>query len=105
MTKEQEKAIEHLEKLKEYKQTYYGSQWFKVEVCADEEMKNTIDTILNLLQIQQEEMEKKDKIIDEMTDYIDFDKIELNCSSLCVKEECQKECIKQYFERKINDDK
>lgn len=88
MSEEENEAIEQLKKLKEYKTTYYGSQWFKVEVCANEEMKNTIDTALNLIQKQQEEIEllkeqkqyvideyeetieKKDKIINELEDKI-----------------------------------
>lgn len=49
------------------------------------------------------ELEKKDKIIDEMIDFIDeidgclcFDFVSRNC----IDKNC-KECIKQYFERKV----
>ena len=41
--------------LKEFKHTYYGYQWFKVEVCADKETIETIDTVLNYI----EELENK----------------------------------------------
>lgn len=55
----------------------------------------------NIIKAQQAEIEKKDKIIDLMSEYVDFDKMDFQCSSLCVKENCQKECIKQYFEKQI----
>lgn len=74
-----------------------------------------IETVLNLTQEQQAEMEKKDKIIDEMAKSISKDN-ELNfevCENVykynieCIekdktKEMC-KDCIKQYFERKVEE--
>ena len=51
-------AILELEEFRNYKRTYYGSSWFKVEVCADDEMKEKIDKIINLIQTQQEEIER-----------------------------------------------
>lgn len=62
-------------------------------------------TVLNLVKKQQEELEKKDKIIDEMAKYIDFEEMDFNCSCLCVKEGCQEQCIKQYFENKVEGSK
>lgn len=49
MNKELEEVKEKLQQLKEYKVTYYGSQWFKVEVKADNEMKSIIDKTLNYI--------------------------------------------------------
>lgn len=70
------------------------------------------ETVLNLLQTQQAEIEKKDKIIDEMATYIATLDIE---EDICVKVgkengcdqmaygECE-ECIKKYFERKAKNE-
>lgn len=58
----------------------------------------------NLIEERQNRI-KKDKQIDLMAEYIDFDKMNFECSSLCVKDNCQKECIKQYFEKKAEEDK
>ena len=44
-----EEAIEKLKLLKDFKQTYYGYQWFKVEVCADKENIKAIDTVLDYI--------------------------------------------------------
>lgn len=86
---------------------------FKVEVKADDEMKETIDIVLSLIKEQQEEIERKNKIIEESIKYIDS-------NNYVDSEECQfqqdfnikcignidcKDCIKQYFERKVEDDK
>lgn len=49
------------------------------------------------------EIEKKDKIIDEMASYIDIDGLDIDCSSLCVHENCEEECIKQYFKNKVEE--
>ena len=57
LSDEEKKAIEEFEKLKNYKHTYYGYTWFKVEVCADNEMKKNIDIILNLIEKQSKEIE------------------------------------------------
>lgn len=79
MTKEQEEAIEMFKEL---------------EMCDDKEFVNARETILSML-------EEKDKQIDLMAEYIDFDKMNFECSSLCVKDNGQKDCIKQYFENKV----
>ncbi|MBO5179294.1 MAG: hypothetical protein J6B87_02990 [Clostridia bacterium] len=47
-----------------------------------------------------EKNEEQEKIIELMAEYIDFDKIELNCSSLCVKDNCREQCIIEYFKMK-----
>ena len=69
--------------------------------CGKETIKQ-ITTFLNLLEKKNVELQKKDKIINKMIDFIDaidgclcFD-LELRN---CIDKNC-KECIKQYFERK-----
>ena len=57
LSDEEKQAIEEFKKLKDYKQIYYGYAWFKVEVCADDEMKQNIDIILNLVKKQSKEIE------------------------------------------------
>ena len=42
-------------------------------------------------------LERKNRQIDIMSKYIDIKEFDINCSSLCVHEDCQEECIKQYF--------
>ena len=70
--------------------------------------RKAIETVLNLIQEKEEELKKKDKIIDELAKYIDSNNYVDN-------EECQfqwdfkiekcagngdcKDCIKQYFEK------
>lgn len=90
MTKEEKEAVENLESLSEYGLCY----------TITEEIQENLKTLLNLIQTQQAEIEKKDKIIDEMANYIrvitvDM-KIPIGENLLWDKEE-----IKQYFERKI----
>ena len=74
---------------------------------------NAIETVLNLLEKKDEEIENKDKIINLMSEYIsslDIDedicmKNTVN-TELCNEEYSNcKECIKQYFERKLEEDK
>lgn len=124
-------AISELEEFRNFKHTYYGNAWFKVEVCADDEMKGKIDKIINLIQAQQEEIEilkqekataweewnilneyceqeeqkykaeieKKDKIIDEMAEYLYEDD---NIFGFGIfKEINTPEKIKEYFKKKV----
>ena len=58
-----EDAIEKFKSLKDYKRTYYGYTWFKVEVCADEETKDAIDTILSELERLQNKESKNQNTI------------------------------------------
>lgn len=65
MTNKQREAIDRLKQLKDYSTTYYGSMYFKVEVKADDEMKETIDTVLSLIKEQQEEIGNLQKELNE----------------------------------------
>lgn len=89
MSEEEKKAIEilnfRLDNVKEYESLY---TW-----------KDELGTILNLIQSQQKEIEKKDKIIDEMADNIVY-LIEYNNPE----EIRDVEEIKQYFEKKIQEE-
>ena len=85
MTDEEKKAIDKFKQLKDYHQTYYGYTWFKVEVCADNEMKQNIDTILNLIKKQQKEIEEYKKQLDldyVEENYISKDKIKAKIEEL-----------------------
>lgn len=116
MTKEQEKAIKYFEdkikvhkkqidKLKEEGQ-FEGNgtmiDIYKLRICM-------ITIILNMLKEKDTEIQKKDKMIDLMAEYIsdlDIDEdickkqSDNNCDDINREVEC-KECIKQYFERKL----
>lgn len=49
------------------------------------------------------QIREKDKIIDLMEKYIDFDRLDFKCSSLCVHEGCQEECAREYFEKQVKE--
>ena len=63
MTDLQKEAIEKLNLLNDYKQTYYGYQWFKVEVKADDETKETINIILNLINNLEDKIKELEKAL------------------------------------------
>lgn len=121
MTKEQEEAIEMLEDIK-------NNTWTTKYIMSSDSKK--AETVLNMLkensaEIEQKntelaeksaEIEKKDKIIDLMTEYINYLSDELvqatgkNELDFCDGNKCCKdsdysceECIKQYFERKVEE--
>jgi hypothetical protein len=91
MNKEQEEAIEQLKTLQ-----------------------GDIETVLSMLQEQQEENKKKDKIINEMARFITNKDIDEDICRYQVVEHYKNEeygvttdvcinCIKQYFERKVKE--
>lgn len=95
MTEEENKAIENFEKrliIEKYTKNIRTPVYIK-----------DIETILNLIQKLQEENNNKDKIIDLMEKYIDFDRLDFKCSSLCVHEGCQEECAREYFEKQAKE--
>lgn len=101
MTKKQEEAIEDLERISKY----------GLRCIVTEEHQETIETVLNLIQEQQAEIEKKNKIINEMAETIMIDTAKIGtfwCSGCTEIARCKHnnnavECIKQYFERKIEE--
>lgn len=90
MTEEEKEAIKNLQKLLELRKNKRGEIKFDTCICSTKEL----DIALNLIQKQQEEKEKKDKIIDEMANYI---------YSVDYRSECgdTRKQVKQYFERKV----
>ena len=91
MTKEQEEAIEILKQDLELAK--------KEDVIDIDVLTGYLEIALKLIQEQQEENKKKDKIIEEMARAIDnYD------SQLVINNFKDKENIKQYFERRVKDE-
>lgn len=99
MTKEEKKAIEKL-------------KWYFKNSKSLDIAKQTY-TVLNLIQKQQVEIEKKDKIIEELEDiFYDYQLCEYEITD-CTYRKCEdiaddkeppcKQCIKQYFEKKVEE--
>lgn len=129
MTKEQEEAIERLNKLKSRNILYGNRAGMIIEDFKT--LQNDIETVLNMLKekdkeierlryikksfdyVVQKETEKKDKIIDLMAAFIDeiseyYTKIEGKnndfCDEKCIDKNIDcRDCIKQYFERKVEE--
>ena len=114
MTKEEEKAIEIVEGMvKSYieaDECGLSNNDFKYEIRA-------MQTVLSMLREKDTELKKKDKIIDLMAKYINYLSDELvqatgkNELEFCNGNKCCKdsnysceECIKQYFERKAENE-
>ena len=144
-----EEAKEKLKILKDFKNTYYGTQWFKVEVCLEKADIEAIETVLNELERYKmlhlksvasrvandlktsekhkedlemlyagckAEIEKKDKVIDEMAkslyDYANLEVL-IKCPAeyegrynmeLCKMNIADRNClvcIKEYFYKKV----
>lgn len=114
MTKEQEEAIDRLRKITN-RQILYGNK-YGIVIEEFKKLQEDIETVLSMLKQNSAELaeksaeiEKKDKMIDLMAEYIsDLDIYEdickkqsdNNCDDINREVEC-KECIKQYFERKV----
>lgn len=121
MTDEEKKAIEYFKENINYFQEQI--KFIETVDCDyyDEEYKlyknrvKQFNTILNLIQKQQAELEKKDKIIERIYDFIwendccrYFSKKHAMCNQVlnfdsCLGD-CKRHCIKQYFERKIENE-
>ena len=99
MTKEQREAIETMQHWIEYEKKH------KDEINKADELIHIQDTVLSLIKEQEEEIEKKDKQIDLMAEYISKRDVE---EDICMKNKtnpdwcnedytnCQ-DCIKKYF--------
>lgn len=108
MTKEQEEAIERLNSFIKVNKDFFENQG---NMLINKKDIQDIDTVLSMLQEQQEENKKKDKIIDLIiNEFYKRVKISENCYiqkskgiNDCLKYKNCKECIKQYFERKVKE--
>lgn len=87
------------------------------ELCSSgasvpsKDLSKSIEIILNLIQSKQKEIEKKDKIVDELEDiFYNYQLCEYEITD-CTYRKCDyiaddeippcKDCIKQYFEKKV----
>lgn len=115
MTKEQEEAINRLEKLINIRKNKAGQIKYDNCICSTTD----IETILNMLKEKDKEIKKKDKIIDLLVNKLNqdckvfengeikeiveiYEKIKSTSDLRGI--ELRKECIKQYFERKATND-
>lgn len=102
MTKEQEKAIERLNRFKTI-EILYGNT-FAMHIEQLKTVQGDIETVLSMLQEQQEENKKKDKIIDLMAECIDVELSSARLGTILNKNvkplETYKEEVKQYFKSK-----
>lgn len=108
MTNEQREAIKICE---HYKNILYACNYEK----GPERTGQAIETALSLIKEQQEEIEKKDKQIDLMAEMIDelseyytryHGKNNEFCKEIRIEKDIDcRDCIKQYFERKAEDEK
>lgn len=108
MTKEQEEAISTMKHWIDYEKEN------KDKINKADELIEIQETVLSMLQEQQEENKKKDKIIEEMARFMTNKDIDEDICRYQVVEHCKDEkygvttnvcinCIKQYFERKRNE--
>lgn len=106
-------AIERLNRFKTIK-VMYGNT-FAMHLEQLKQLQQDLETILNILEKQKAEIEKKDKIIDKIVYYLsDFDIDEMcgKCDK-CIGNGCYVDddiefkinCIKKYFEKKAEEDK
>lgn len=97
MPKEQEEAIERLDRFKTIK-VLYGNT-FAMAIEQLKTLQEDIETVLNMLKEKDKEIENKDEIIDLMAEFIEKVTVDLKVAfgenMLWNRDE-----IKQYFERK-----
>lgn len=88
MTKEQKEAIDRLKELVELRKSKNKIKYDNC-ICATSD----VDIVLNLIKKQENELKKKDKIIDELAKAFKQDDVR------------SVEEIKQFYERKVKDEK
>ena len=87
MTKEQKEAIDRLKELVELRKSKNKIKYDNC-ICATSD----VDIVLNLIKKQENELKKKDKIIDELAKAFKQDDVR------------SVEEIKQFYERKVEDE-
>lgn len=114
MSEEERKAMKYFFNLRANIDESYMLFGEELNVKCSKEMIKQISTVLNLIEKQQKEIEKKDKIIDEMAGYLAIirdcpneDKgANIDCENRCsADDDIKAECWKLYFERKLEEDK
>ena len=119
MTEEQEETIDRLRKITN-RQILYGNK-YGIVIEEFKKLQEDIETVLNMLKEKEKdkEIKKKDKIIDLLVNKLNqdckvfengeikeiveiYEKIKSTSDLRGI--ELRKECIKQYFERKVEDE-
>ena len=111
MTNEQRKAIDNLSEIVKLSKEELQKENENITAILDYKDLKSLDTVLSLIKEHQEELKKQDRQIDLMAEWIEkhtkyYD--EDGCYCEVEKEICKydiecKDCIKQYFERKVKD--
>lgn len=112
LTMKEKKAIEKLKQTTQ--QCHNSKECWENESCPDcyVEVEDilAIDTILNLIDKQQKEIEKQNKVINELIQEYEYN-AGINVKDFCEdcqrKDKCIQDChthIKQYFIRKVEED-
>lgn len=105
MTEEEKKAIKLLKKAKEpYYTEVVGSEWIKgYTTILGTEVDKAIDTVLNLVDKQDTEINKLNNVIDKMVEEYEYN-VGINVKDFCEeqmrKDKCIQDCkicIKEYF--------
>ena len=101
MTNEQREAIETMQHWIEYEKEHQN------EINKAEELIHIQDTVLSLIKEQEKQIDLMAESI-ELQQYanIDTSNLDLVCEKLKCNKKCElvkKDCIKQYFERKVED--
>ena len=107
MAKEQEEIINRLSKITN-RQILYGNK-YGIVIEEFKKLQEDLETVLNMIKEKNAEIEKKDKIIDLMAEWISerclyIDDYGNSCEIIqdsCNKKENCELCIKQYFECKV----
>ena len=89
------RAIENL--INKYKEQEEQIEEYKLNV---KEAMHEAQENARIFRKEQAKTNEYRKMVELMAEYIDFDKMNFNCSSLCVKEGCREECIIDYFRKK-----
>lgn len=113
MAKEQEEAISRLRKITN-RQILYGNK-LGITIEGFKELQEDLETVLNMLKEKDAEIEQKNEVLNRVYDFI----WENDCCRYFSKKHalynqvlnfdsclgnCKRNCIKQYFERKVEDE-
>ena len=100
MTNEQREAVETMQHWIEYEKEH------KNEINKVDELIHIQDTVLSLIKEQQKQIDLIAEMIDELSEYYTryHGKNNEFCKEICIEKDIDcKDCIKQYFARKVED--
>jgi len=76
----------------------------KVRMFFTDRYFDALENLIKGFKEKEEELEKYKKIAEKLAEVVDFDRMDFNCSPLCIHDNCIKECALEWARKEVENE-